>query len=752
MEARSAARDLLKTLLLAAICLGVVFILYAAVDRSLDLSVESRAAISCSLFAIAVGWVLLDSRRKAKRRGPLKTAVQIERVVGLFNNQLVLVVEQQIAGLKLPHYLAERIHDDLNRKLSTIKGRDVVRLLPGRPVTLAMAVVVAGYAALFFFSPNVLRDLMNRLVFLDSSMQTLAASFDAPASSNNADAVNAGAIEEIRVILSPPAYTQQNQVTQTDEGNITALAGTRVDVFLKHHSSDCLAFLSVGGEAGAQMKKIDDSLYQGQFIIREDSNYKVSLVDQTEQKAKWEGIYGVKVITDNPPEIHFTRPTGDLLFKAAERPASIDIEVASKDDYGLAVMRLKYIKSTGEGDASRFQSGEVAIPTQVSSNSGIARGAARLSLDALGVEPGSSIVFHAEARDRNNVTGPGIGFSETLVVQIAEPEKVRISLDNLLPQEGLKHLTSQRMILIKTERLHRQRGSITPPSFLSSAKDIGLEQRRFRQSFNEFSEIEAAIEHDLNATEANESETGEHEQLRDGSVPEISAGASETVQKMILALRAMWRAETALAAGDTAAAIVSEKEALAHLKAAQKASRYFSRSTASLPAIDLKRRYMGELAAIKSRLERLPKRKDGPVETQLRAGLSIVYDAARRLSRQDGPGANAAAQASTARDLDRAAEDLLSIKGDKASAFVDAASKLKLVSRMLAEHTSTPQVAPEARATQRANMIGLIAQVASELFAHLGGANRSAVILPSPRLDPGNKARAAEYFKLLANP
>jgi hypothetical protein len=393
---------------------------------------------------------------------------------------------------------------------------------------------------------------------------------------------------------------------------------------------------------------------------------------------------------------------------------------------------LKYIKTTGEGDASRFESGEAPVNTE-----GQSRGAARLDLASLKVAPGTSIVFHAEAVDRNNITGPGVGYSENIIVQVAGPEPVKISLDNMMPDEALKYLTSERMILIKTEKLHSQRGKLPNEILTSRSQEIAFEQRRFRDSFNQFTEIEPAHEHTEDGTsESQPKDESEPEpesaKLRDASVPDVPAGASEHSREMILAIRAMWRAEGALSAADTATAMGFEKEAIAHLKAAQKGARYFTRVAAKSKPVDLKRRYLGVLDGIRSRLERITRKQESAFDKQLRMALASVYDAARLLAQSKSK--DVARQ-----KVDRAAEELLSIRGEGASLIVESAAKLKLVARMLDEPATT-------------DAFGLLVQVASEMSAALGRDENTGTASSSQSLPPAARSKAAAYFKLLANP
>jgi DNA repair exonuclease SbcCD ATPase subunit len=289
------------------------------------------------------------------------------------------------------------------------------------------------------------------------------------------------------------------------------------------------------------------------------------------------------------------------------------------------------------------------------------------------------------------------------------------------------------MILIKTERLHSLRGKIAAGDFLARSQEIATEQKRFKESFNQFTELDASHEQAEDAQEQAE--------LKSGDVPEISAAGNEALREMLASIRAMWKAEGSLGVADTGQAIENEKEALVHLKAAQKGLRYSPPVAARAKPVDLKRRYLGELDGIRSRLERLPRKQESEFDRRLRASLALVYDAARALAQLQPEQAGASQRFNQARqNLERAADDLLSLKGELALSLLEPASKLKLLGRMLGSNES-PQEA-----------FGLTVQVASELSALLGRTERAGPALSSNNLPPASRAKAATYFKLLANP
>lgn len=744
VETRAGLRDFLRAMLLGAALIGFVFLLYAAVDYLFILSGESRLVVTACLSLGTLCALAFDLTRKNGRRGLMWAAAQVEQRTGALNNQLITIAECEINRRELPAYLRARIEDDLARHLALITPARVISLGPGRSASLLFLSAAATCSLAVFFWPQALGGEFRRLILLTQSESPPVAGIEA-----NEPGLPAGDIIELRVTLTPPAYSRRNPAIQVGDGNIVALAGTRADVRIRTRHAPSAALLSVGGASATEMVKEAEHSYSASFTVDQDSNYEISLAWPDGGNRKLEEVYRIRAVRDLPPEVHIIAPASDLLFEPEGRPASVSVAVIAKDDYGVALMKVKYIKATGEGDAAKFQSGEIAIGRMPEDGEGRTPGSARLDLAALGVNAGDSVVLHAEVFDRNNVSGPGVGYSENIVVQVKGREQLKISLDDLRPDEALKYLASQRMILIKTERLHRLRGRLAAEEFLSRSQQIATEQKRFKESFNQFTEIESSGDRaeDNDAQSGSDDRArpgaGERMKLKAGDVPEIPAGMPEAPREMVSAIRAMWKAEGALGSAETGRAIEYENEALIHLKAAQKGLRHSSRFAAGGKPVDLKRRYMGELEGIRSRIERVPRARESAFDQRLRGTLAIVYDAARMLARG---GKEQAADQGTGRavqNIERAARDLLSIKGELAGSLLEPASKLRLVGRMLGTAVSIEE-------QQKA--FGLTVQVASELSALLGRAESTGQVTSPDNLTPAARAKAAAYFKLLANP
>ncbi len=745
VEARAALGDVIEAALMVAGVAGFFLLIFGAIDYRFDLQLKTRLIAAGAMLLSAVACFALIAVVRARKRGALWAAALIERRAASLDNQLFTLVECDLGNASIPPYLRGRIEHDLSRKLETIAPSRLISLRPSRTALLSFLSALAVCLLAFCFWPQVMSDEFRRLLLFSAAER--AARNDAQTSQIPATRSGNG-IEELRVAITPPAYTGQGSVVQIGESLITALAGARADLHIKVDRELSEALFSIGGARAIRMEREGERSYRASFIVSEDSICKIALTGLAEPDWKGETVFSVRAIKDAPPEIHITRPSSDLLFAATDRPESLFIDIAAKDDYGVALVKLKYIKTTGEGDASRFENGEIRVNLAAADATGQSRGQARLDLASIAIGPGASLVFHAEAVDRNNVTGPGVGYSENVIAQVAGLEPVKISLDDMRPDEALKYLTSERMILIKTEKLNRQRAKLSESDFISRSQEIATEQRRLRESFNQFSELESETGQETpNAAESPPSDASTPEpdaaKLRSAVEPDIPAGASDAARKMILALRAMWRAEGALSAADTASAIEFEKDALAQLKSAQAGARYFTKTVGRSRPVDLKRRYMGALDEIRSRIERASRKQESAFDNRLRGALTLVYDAAQILSRwrADDAGANQKLEAARQK-ADRAAEELLSVRGEGAVAIGEAAAKLKLIARML-----DAGAAPQDEAA-----FALLAQVATEMAAALGGDERRGLSPQVESFSPAVRASGARYFKLLANP
>ena len=106
----------------------------------------------------------------------------------------------------------------------------------------------------------------------------------------------------------------------------------------------------------------------------------------------------------------------------ARRRAASRLAADASDDFGIATAAFEYIISSGEGETFKFKSGTLGAMQPSGRHATIA---SSISIDSLALKPGDIVHLRAVARDANNVTGPGIGVSETRAIRIARARRVR---------------------------------------------------------------------------------------------------------------------------------------------------------------------------------------------------------------------------------------------------------------------------------------------------------------------------------------
>src|ERR1051325_3004259 len=225
VESRAILRDLFRAALRMASFVALAFLLYASLDHLFGFSFKTRLVITASVSIAALSALAIYLPQNSRKRGLIWAAAEVERRAGRLDNQLVTIAECETNERKLPAYLRERIEDGLARRLSSMTPAQVISLKPERAVSLLIFSALVFYFLAAFFLPQALRDEFRRLVLLNHSEHSIAmsASADEPVAP-------VGGIEELRLALTPPAYTRRGPTLQVGDGNVVALAGTRVDL------------------------------------------------------------------------------------------------------------------------------------------------------------------------------------------------------------------------------------------------------------------------------------------------------------------------------------------------------------------------------------------------------------------------------------------------------------------------------------------------------------------------------------------
>jgi hypothetical protein len=719
--------------------------------RPFRIALLSVVALSVLLFLAHGVWSLL------RRRTLVDITREIERASRSSRNTLVTLAES-LESAERPEsglYLLTRLEAQARTELSGIDERAVAPPEGAIRGAGALAFALLCVLVLRLASPTAFAREMRRVLWLerDDAFSESRASSSATGGSDEAAAVVA--IEGLRVRVQPPAYSGLSVEEMSGDAPVRALAGSQIEVVLSASGPVGGASLAFKGAVNS-MRALGAGRFSGTFTASQSGAFEAR-VEADERSIPAPIVRAVEVYNDALPQARITEPASDQLLRSLPS-APVTVRWTASDDLGLGGVALKYIKSRGEGDSAKFTNGEVSIGSVERGNAREWRGAAALDLGRLDMQPGDTLVFWIEARDRNP-NANSTGRSASLAIAISAPELAKLDLSDLMPNEIGRFLLSERQIIIHTEKLHDERGRLSQAELKRRANDIAAEQRDFKNSFNDYIHLEGEGEEEA-AGGAGGNAPGIEEQVRAAEdertaphmhgIPEPPAGSSTSVKEMTYAIRAMWDAEDALTNADTAQALVYEREALTRLKHAQASVRYIPPILPRSKPLDLKRRYAGELAEIKTRLEKLSRRAETKESAPVRAALADAYAALGDLQETLGVPANARPSAvGRARERARQAADrLVSVQGgDHAATIAEAAAQLRIVEVELAR-TDTGGTSDEF-AARMGKPLALLTQAASNLFAIAESRTRAGGGDASPLL-PTDDERAAEYFRRLA--
>jgi hypothetical protein len=539
------------------------------------------------------------------------------------SSHVALWIEERVPALR--YALVTAIEEDASRA-AALEQR--VAATEWRPVIRAASIRAIGVPALALAIALLL------VLLLPSVRRPLTAAARAPAgrlTTTGTSAEPATRLAPVRVSIQPPAYTGLAARSLDDPSGIPALAGSRL-------------LVSGPGGPGDLSARLDDAAIPAEA---DGGAWRVRLTMPSRPAAlrlatgSDERLIVLEPRLDSVPRVVLLQPLRDTIFRSAS--GSIALAAEARDDFGLAELRIEYIVSSGQGESFTFKSGTLASR----SAGGEPRAALRAAttLEALALQPGDVVHLRAVARDRNDVSGPGTGYSETRMLRIARPDEYdSLSIEPLPPLPGDTGLLSQRMLIQMAEELEVRRPRFARQAVIDESRRIASDQARLRRQVGEIifmrlggeptgehsHEGESAEEH---ATHAPPEGRLTPEQLIAAAEAATNRDMSEALdfhgdetpvvavnRPLLEAYNAMWDAGRELDIGEPDDALPHMRAALAAIQRARTAERIYLRGRAPAVIVDLAR-------------VRLTGKRDGVAPAPIRPPDDPVAPGVRRAAR-----------------------------------------------------------------------------------------------------------------------
>ncbi len=385
----------------------------------------------------------------------------------------------------------------------------------------------------------------------------------------------------------PPAYSGERSTTVDEPTDVRALAGSALTLRGRGDGGSVIAV--VGHDtvrAATRGNRWEIGLRVGQRAAA------LELSDRDFHR-----IIGVEPIADAPPSVTLAAPAHDTVLRVPRGRIPLAAEAA--DDFGIASASFEVIVSSGEGESFTFKSGTLGAVRPASMRVSLA---ASLSIDSLALRPGDIVHLRAVARDANDVTGPGVGTSDTRTIRIARADEYdSVAVDAAAPSEAEKGAISQRMLIILAEALEKKRPSLPRATLLAESHSIAVDQTKLRRAVGD------VVFTRLSGDPSGEERSGADSPTRAKNMEELLARADSAttrsadpidfeggespvvaVNKPLLeAYNAMWDASTSLEMGEPARALPHMRRALAAIQKARQAERLYLRGTPPTVIVDV---------------------------------------------------------------------------------------------------------------------------------------------------------------------
>jgi hypothetical protein len=566
-----ARRTLRAAAIAAAVLRGVaaalaLLLLAATADAFVALPASARRVVPLVAALLAAGLFLRRLRRAGTRADTGSAALWIEARFPSLRYALVTAVDPRFAG-RVP---------EIEHVASQVAFEPTVYRAARRALT-GPFIAVAACALVLYMLPAGAVARVVRPVAGDALSRAGAGSLANP-------------LATVVVRVSPPAYSGLPDSSIDDPASVRALIGSAIVI---EGVPDGAQVVAAMGEERRSAKSAG-------------GRWKLALVMPAVptavrlRSAAHERLLVLEPAPDSAPAVVLTAPARDSILP---RPSGqIKLAATTSDDYGLASGAFEVIVSSGGGENFTFKSRTLGATTFASRAGELA---ATLSLDSLGLRPGDMLHLRAVARDRNDVTGPGIGTSDTRTLRIARADEYdSVAVDPAAPPESEQNALSQRMLLMLAQALEQKRSRISHSILVGESRTIAVDQARLRKRVGEIvftrlgedtgeegDALEKRLDHPTNA----DSVLAAAERAASAAVGTALEGNQDetpliaTNRPLLEAYNAMWSASGELEVGEPGKAVRFMKKALDALQAARSAERIYLRGRTRAVVVDIDR-------------------------------------------------------------------------------------------------------------------------------------------------------------------
>lgn len=294
------------------------------------------------------------------------------------------------------------------------------------------------------------------------------------------DVVDRPIIKVISFKISPPAYSKIPSFEQKDNGNITALFGSRVDVSLSSTKELSSAYIEFDDTTQIDLSA-DNNYAEGNFRIQKETSYRIIITDEKDNKNQNPITYLIRPLFDEYPQIEMLFPAKDISLGNDNR---VPLSVRISDDFGFTKLLLHYRLAGSKYEQPQENFTLVEIPVQSSQKEVDVNYVWNLTQLLPAVDDTYS--YYLEVFDNDNVSGPKSSRTPVYSVRVPSLDEILTQVDKV-QNEAVDEISKT---LKEAEQLRKDLEKIDQDLKQDKKELTWEEKEKIEKALNKFEELQ----------------------------------------------------------------------------------------------------------------------------------------------------------------------------------------------------------------------------------------------------------------------
>ncbi len=230
-------------------------------------------------------------------------------------------------------------------------------------------------------------------------------------------------VKNLEFNIISPSYSGIPTAKQKDNGNVTALKGSKIKVNLNSTKALKNAYLLFNDSSKVNLN-VKASIADGSFTLRKDDDYKIILTDREGNQNLSPITYSLKVLYDAFPTIEMVAPNKDVELPNDNR---VPLEVKINDDYGFTKLLVHYRLSASKYKSVQKDFNSLDIP--INKNQTEQDISYIWNLTPLELTSEDVVMYYLEVYDNDVISGPKSAKTQTFAIRVPSLNEILAAAD-----------------------------------------------------------------------------------------------------------------------------------------------------------------------------------------------------------------------------------------------------------------------------------------------------------------------------------